>query len=153
MRCLTKEECSEWLRQHNILESPYRNKETTDAYFQFKSPKASNEQMYLMRRLIGHRPKEDNGQEIGSILGEFEGALLVFLDWSCYSTDEMTLMTTLRSAHGEKRWLINAPGHLFSKDEDADLIGQSYLTLMFGWTAYLYLASKKLLCFFGKGNW
>ena len=67
------------------------------------------------------------------------GGLLVHYDWALYRPDEMALVSAVRRSHGELRWLIDAPGHLFSASEKDDLIGQACLQLWFEWSAYVYL--------------
>ena len=58
--------------------------------------------------------------------------------WPFYQPDEMALIASLRRSHGELRWLIDAPGHVFGADERNELIGWIYLMECFGWDAYLF---------------
>lgn len=82
----------------------------------------------------------------------FPGALLVFTDWALYRPDEMALMDSMRRGHGEDRWLIESPGHLFAPSEAPEAIGHCYLALMFGWSAYLYLGSGAVTILFWEGD-
>jgi hypothetical protein len=140
MQCFTSNECSEWLRQRAIVEAPYSaNKPVHGHYFQFAPPTKPSQITAFTRGLVGE-------------LGEFTGALLVFTDWALYRPDEMALIDSLRRAHGERRWLIDAPGHLFASTEQAEAIGHSYLPLVFNWSAYLYLASGFATLYFWEGD-
>ena len=79
MKCLTPSECSEWLRERNIIESPYSRDEAVEDYcFQFEPPVKPGRLTAFTRALVG-------------AFGEFPGALLVFTDWSLYRPDEMAL--------------------------------------------------------------
>ncbi|SRR5258707_13917835 len=79
MKCLTPSECSEWLRERNIIESPYSRDEAVEDYcFQFEPPVKPSRLTAFTRSLVG-------------AFGEFPGALLVFTDWSLYRPDEMAL--------------------------------------------------------------
>lgn len=154
MKCLTAIECSNWLDLHGIVEAPYQaTRKSSARYFQFRSPTESRVAMNLVRRLIGNQGESVN--ELGRFegaLGKFEGGLIAFKDWETYPPDMLRLITSIRQSHGEQRWLIDAPGHLFEAEEDADVISQCYLIIMFGWTAYLYLASKKAILLFWEGD-
>jgi hypothetical protein len=154
MKCLTVTECSDWLSRHGIAEEPYgRKSKSLDHCFQFEPPTDAAGIMSLVRCLIGNQGKLSNEwEEFGGILGKFEGGLIIFEDWETYPPDMICLITSIRQAHGEKRGLSDAPGHLFEGDEDADVISQCYLIIMFGWTAYLCLALKRATLLFWEGD-
>lgn len=140
MQCLTQPQCSEWLRQHQIIEEPYRKEEAHRAFrLQFETPEKRGALSALVRRLFG-------------TFGEFNGALVVFSDWPLYEPDEMAIITGLRRGHGDRRHLIDAPGHLFGKQEEAEAIGHCYLSILFGWSAYLYLPSGAVTIQFWEGD-
>jgi hypothetical protein len=140
MKCLTLSECSEWLRERKIIESPYSHDQPEGAHcFQFEPPVKPSRLTAFSRVLLG-------------AFGEFPGALVVFTDWSLYHPDEMALVRSLRQGHGEHRWLLDAPGHLFAPSEEAEAIGHCYLSVMFGWSAYLYFASGAATIHFWEGD-
>jgi hypothetical protein len=140
MQCLTPNECSEWLRKHDIIESPYERDEVIDVFcFQFAPPEKPSRLTAFTRSLF-------------DAFGEFPGALFVFTDWALYRPDEMALVDSLRRGHGEERGLIDAHGHLFERTEQATAIGYCYLAVMFGWTGYLYLASGDVTVLFWEGD-
>jgi hypothetical protein len=132
--------CADWLQERGIVEDPYSQPTATDNFcFQFELPvKASR--LTAFTRWWFHT------------FGEFSGALFVFTDWALYRPDEMALVDSLRRGHGERRALIDAPGHLFSSAEQAEAIAHCYLSVMFGWTAYLYLPSGAATVLFWEGE-
>ncbi|TAL30015.1 MAG: hypothetical protein EPN97_13005 [Alphaproteobacteria bacterium] len=154
MKCLTKSECSDWLHQHSIVEEPYGSgKKISGSYLQFTAPDSAQASMHLMRCLIGNHSRHEGDLEcFDGILGKFEGALLLLNDWQTYPPDMYSIVMSLRHSHEEQRSLVDAPGHLFDANEDADLIGQCNLILMYNWTAYLYLASAKATFLFWEGE-
>lgn len=138
MKCLTSDECSEWLRERGIIEFPYETS-WQKMVLQFEPPRSPRTLTAFTRQLV-------------DAFGEFPGALLQFTDWSLYCPDEMALVASLRRGHGEDRWLIDAPGHLFAPTEEAEAIGHCYLALTFGWSAYLYSASGAATVNFWEGD-
>jgi hypothetical protein len=139
MRCFTPNECSEWLREHGITESPYSSDVTRQFYLQFEPPVTPSRLTSFTRSIF-------------DAFGEFPGALIVFTDWDLYRPDEMALVDSLRRGSGEQRRLIDAPGHLFDATEQAAGIGYCYLAVIFGWSAYLYLASGAATILFWEGD-
>jgi len=140
MKCLTPSQCSEWLSEHDIFESPYSCAEANDEYYlQFEPPERPSRLTAFTRSLFEG-------------FGEFSGALVVFTDWALYRPDEMALIDSIRRGSGEQRWLIDAPGHLFERSEQLNAIGLCYLAVIFGWSAYLYLASGAVTVFFWEGD-
>jgi hypothetical protein len=134
MRCFTETECSQWLQQRGIAKPAMY----TQA-LQFAPPTEPGRLTAFMRNLF-------------LAFGEFPGGLLVFEDWALYRPDEMALMTALRRGHGDERPLIEAPGHLFEPIESPEAIGYSYLSVIFAWSAYLYLASGGATICFWEGD-
>lgn len=91
-------------------------------------------------------------RQLFDTFGEFPGALLQFTDWETSNPDEMAMISSLRRSHGEQRWLIDAPGHLFSPTEAAEAIGHCYLAATIDWSFYLYLASGADTVYFWEGD-
>jgi hypothetical protein len=140
MQFFTPNQSSEWLRERRIIESPYSKDEANDAFcLQFEPPEKPIRLTAFTRSLFDG-------------FGKFPGALLVFTDWALYRPDEMELIDSLRRGKGEKRWLIDAPGHLFDQTEQAAAVGYCYLAVIFGWSAYLYLASGAVTVLFWEGD-
>lgn len=105
---------------------------------QFEPPRSPRKLTAFTRRLF-------------DTFGEFPGALLQFTDWNTHNPDEVAIISALRHAHGEQRLLIDAPGHLFTSTEAAEVIGHCYLAGTFDWSAYLYLASGAGTVYFWEG--
>jgi|SRR5215469_4031140 len=140
MKCLTSNECSNWLRERRVVEDPYSQDLSSDDFcLQFEPPMIPSRLTAFTRGLF-------------DTFGEFPGALIVFTDWALYRPDEMALVASLRRGHGDCRPLIDAPGHLFSSSEQAEAIAHCYVALMFGWTAYLYLSSGAATVLFWEGD-
>lgn len=73
-------------------------------------------------------------------------------DWPLYKPYEMKIIDFARSAHGEKRPLTDAAGHIFSLDEKHDLIALFSLTVAYDWKAYLYFPSSKTTLYNWEGE-
>jgi len=138
MRCLTASECSEWLQQRSIVELPYSTNRQRIS-FQFEPPRNPRQLTAFVRGLF-------------DAFGEFPGALLQFTDWTTSNPDELATFGALRRSHGEQRWLIDAPGHLFSPSEAAEAIGHCYLAASYDWSFYVYLASGAATIYFWEGD-
>ena len=134
MQCFTPTECSEWLRERDIVEAP-----DGVPVSQFRVPKDAGRITAFTRSLF-------------LAFGDFPGGLLVFTDWALYRPEEMALIDSLRRGHGEPRPLIEAPGHVFTPTEVSEAIGQSYLPIIFAWSAYMYLASGLATVYFWEGD-
>jgi hypothetical protein len=61
--------------------------------------------------------------------------LLIWLgDWAVWpSSQHMPLFTRFREAFGEKRPLIDAPGHLLTPEEEDDAVSIMSVALLFSW--------------------
>ena len=140
MRCLTALEQKEWLATNDQVESPYSKSAISKGKFyrQFCAPP----------RLAQVEAFASHFLDIWKS-GE---ALLVVTDWPLYRPYEMKLIDLIRMAHGEKRSLIDAPGHLFSLNEKNDLISFFGLSVAYYWSAYLYPPSAKVTLFNWEGE-
>jgi hypothetical protein len=131
MHCLNPTEQKEWLTRSGQVEDPYREGAPSSGklYRQFYTPpRLSQIEAFVAHYLDAWESGE---------------ALLVVTDWPLYSPYEMKLIDLARLAHGEKRRLIDASGHLFPLDEKDDLVSLFSLTVAYYWSAYLYLPSAK----------
>ena len=72
----------------------------------FLTPEQSRVQMLLARKLTEWIKSPD--------------VLVWFTSWTGFSDDEMALFQEFRAFWGESRRLIDAPGHLFSFEKNAD---------------------------------
>jgi|SRR5579864_1323536 hypothetical protein len=66
------------------------------------------------------------------------GWLLWVLEWGAWPDEEYPeLWREIREHHGERRPIIEAPGHLFEQQEQELARGMTRLAMLFGWTAFL----------------
>ena len=97
MQCLTSDQCSGWLRERGIQESPYsRSESRSELLLQFEASEKTRDPLTFTRVRF-------------DAFGKFPGALVVFNDRSLCSPDEMALIQSLRRGSGEERWLAD-PG-------------------------------------------
>ncbi|WP_035611946.1 hypothetical protein [Haloferula sp. BvORR071] len=130
MLILTDEEIARWLEQHSIQANPYsRNYHLFGGGYQQRPIPESGSRVAFSESLIR--------AEAG-----FSSALLHFTDWSGYRPEDMAAICAIRAEQGEQRWLIEAPGHLFVRDQADELIRMFGLAMEFGWTAYLYFETE-----------
>jgi hypothetical protein len=129
MHCLTDTECQEWLRQENIDAVDARGLPEVVGDYEvfFEAPKDARTQHTLAHEMI-------------EWIGEIGTALLWLSDWPFAAPSENALVTALRCGHGERRSLIDAPGHLFRAEERNELVGWVFLMMGFGWDAYLFVS-------------
>lgn len=124
MKCLTKEEITQWLSDQKVTPTPYNNVKPPARYLQFKLPP---------------RPLA-NASFIRQFLQLITGEILVHVtDWPTYEPAEMAVVDALRHKWNESRNLIDAPGHLIPSNEPELVIALFGHTGNFEWNAYLYL--------------
>ncbi len=131
MTCLTMSEQSELLARLSIVEEPYGKDIAPKHYCQFYAPKTLRAIQAVTR-------------DLGLTFFKSNQALLTVKDWALYDPHEMHLFESLRKTHGESRPLIEAPAHLFTSTEHADLIGLFGLSVAFEWTSYLYFVDSRV---------
>ncbi len=68
-----------------------------------------------------------------------KGSCLIWLrEWGVWPSSEFPqLWDEIRERHGEHRWIIDAPGHLFSETEMDLASGMARLVILFGWDALI----------------
>jgi hypothetical protein len=127
MQCLTPSEAADWLRARHIDSLCEHGSPCVFGDYEVfaASPRDAREQQLLARDLM-------------SWLGEFDSALFWLTDWPLYQADEMALISSLRRSHGERRLLIEAPGHVFAESERDELTAWVSLMMCFGWDGYLF---------------
>lgn len=77
--------------------------------------------------------------QIATWCGPFERLVLWVTEWSIWpSSENLHLYYTVRRASGDFRELAEAPGHVFLKHEQADLVTFLDLTIRFGWGGFLF---------------
>ncbi len=129
MRCITTAECEEKVQGLNLKierELLRRINGTPPVSREFKIPDSTRRQALAINAVF-HAFREDTSEW-----------LLWALDWDIWPNEEYPeLWDEIREHHGEHRWLINAPGHLFAQNEKGLARAMMRLAMLFGWTAFL----------------
>lgn len=135
MRCLTYRECADWCRDHGypVIDADY-----------YGRPAPTVRELFPE---IPLRYPADSGQKVElarAIVRSMPGELLFWVgEWAVWpSSQHMPLFTRLREAWGEKRPLIEAPGHLLGQEELDDAVSILAISLLFIWDCHVF--SKKL---------
>jgi hypothetical protein len=134
MRFLTSDECKEWCRQRHFVRLPYERGDSalpSTAKYRFKIPTDAGKRVALCR-LLWHHIVDSEGLQ----------RLLLIEEWSVWPSGEhVPLFTRLREACGERRSLIDVPGHLFGTGDDEDGLSFLILATLFLWDYSLYSES------------
>lgn len=126
MWCLSKDESKRWCEGFDFVESglPKIDKFKYRVTAPFAQMPASR--LHWLARLAA------------SHLEPFDECLLWVTQWEIWpSSENFHLFYRLRESYGERRRLVDAPGHLFLKHENADLATFISLGLWNGWDFYL----------------
>jgi len=129
MKCITTAECEEKVQGLNLkIEGELLRliNGRAPVSWDFKIPDSSRRQALAINELFCAFP-EDTSEW-----------LLWVLDWDRWPNEEYPeIWSEIRERHGEHRWLINARGHLFARNEKGLARGMMRLAMLFGWTAFL----------------
>ena len=134
MRLLSYSQCAEWCSQRGFptrkiegyIAGPDPDLQSPEFHFvKFTRPVDSGRKIWLARFLYS--------------LLEPSSELLIWLgDWAVWpSSQHMPLFTRFREAFGEKRPLIEAPGHLLTPEEADDAISIISVSLLFMWNCHI----------------
>ncbi len=126
MKCLTENQCSEWLQRHKILEKPWHRSIKDNCYY------------FPLTSFKNARAFQALAQEMVELLGEYETVLFHIGNCSPWRAGQFELIEAVRRSHGETRELLEAPGHLYELKNKDELIGMFWLTMAYGWSSYLY---------------
>ena len=132
MQFLTKEQCVAWVSKEgfDLGETPnYRDLEKVGVHkIRFATPSDAGARVALARTLWNS-------------LGARSEGLVWVTEWGVWpSSEHMPLYTALRRAFGDKRPLIEAPGHLFQLGEDDNGLSFFLVAALFFWDVYLLRA-------------
>jgi hypothetical protein len=139
MECLTAKECRRRIDGRGMLYAPHPHQVACTA--QLRLPATSPE-----RASVGGR--------LAPLVERESSVLLVVDDWGLYKQEEMAQLDAIRTAVGEMRTLIEAPGHLLRKPEHALFTDLTSLILGFPsrWSFYLYGLSSEFTLYFWEGD-
>jgi len=129
MKFLTKSECEQWCAERGLLTpAPLYKRPAPDGYVtqDFSIPEDAGARVALCRSLW---PGEwTQGQR-----------LLWVKEWSIWPSGEhMPIYTKWRSALGDNRVMIEAPGHVVEPDEDDDGLSVLVMSALFLWDCWVY---------------
>jgi len=82
---------------------------------------------------------------IGS--AEFDEAIVWLTDWPLYRPDEMAVIRRFRASIGEARDLIDAPAHVFDRQEADDCIGLFNLCIHYYFDAFMFVTNSNLIAY------
>ena len=140
MQCLAYNECADWCSRRDF---PTRFK---DGYISGPDPDLQSPPFHL----VGFTPPIDSGRKVWfsrflySLIEPSPELLIQLGDWAVWpSSQHMPLFTRFRQACGERRPLIEAPGHLFTPDEADDAVSIIGISLLFVWNCHILSASGR----------
>ena len=133
VRCLTHQECERWCleRGYPVSRSPHSGRPEPDVRRRFKRidlayPADSGRKVTLARNVLTCLQKRDE-------------VLLWMDDWAVWpSSQHMPLFTRFREALGERRRLIEAPGHALLVHEFDDALSVLAVALLFIWDCHVF---------------
>jgi hypothetical protein len=129
MKCITDAECEQKVQGlHLRIEGQLlrRIKGRAPATLDLKIPDSTRRQALAINEVFRAFPDDTSEW------------LIWALEWDVWPSEEYReLWDEIREHHGEHRWLINAPGHLFAQNEKGLARAMMRLAMLFGWTAYL----------------
>ena len=142
---ITATECTKWLHDHNMVESPYGLKENKSKYCdQYKITK-----------------REEFSSEIIEQMGSFKDGLLVFMDWNFYHPEdwkyykpyELPFIEMVHTTTSKQNPSFDkGSGFLYADDQRIELISHIKLSIELGWSVYLYPDSATTTLFFWEGE-
>ncbi len=148
MRCLTYQQCVSWCRDHGYpaTEVGKFGRPAPAVRDQFHHlpliyPKDSGAKVELAKSII-------DGMSTSSEL------LLWVDDWAVwYYSHHMPLFTRFREAFGERRPLIEAPGHLVAREHFDDAVSVLATSLLFLWDCHVFADSDRRVYFCSHDEW
>jgi hypothetical protein len=102
----------------------------------------------------------DAGQRVAMVANQFEifrnenNILVWFTEWSVWQSGErLHIFDRFRLSYGEKRHLIDSPGHLFTKDEFEDALSFVTLSVLFLWDCYVVNSNGTKILFYSHDEY
>ena len=140
MRFLSYSQCAEWCVERRFPTRQSKGRIVgPDPYL--RSPEF---------HFVEFTPPVDSGQKVWlarflySLLQPSSELLIWLGDWSVWpSSQHMPLFTRFREAFGEKRPLIEAPGHLLTPEEADDAISIMSVSMLFIWDCHVLSGSGR----------
>jgi hypothetical protein len=132
MTFLTLDQCAEWCEENGfplsyISAFRYKYPDLQNSMFhrlEYRSPRHSGQKVALVKIILEEIAKQNE-------------ILLWCRNWNVVaSAGHIPLLTRLRQALGEKRELLETPGHLANTDEKDDAASILILSLEFYWDCF-----------------
>jgi hypothetical protein len=143
MQYVSTLECSEWLRQNNIVEAPYSSKSHAGYYKQYHAPEKLSFAEPFVEKIV-----------------DSKSALLVFTDWIFYPPDEwqyykshqVSLVEAVKDAATKFPDFEKGLGFIYEPLAHAKLVSHIRGVIELGWTAYLYSETATATVLFWEGD-
>ncbi len=140
MRFLTYSQCAEWCSERQF---PTRQ---IEGYIVGPDPQIQSPDFHVLK----FNPPVDSGRKVWlarflySLLQPSPELLIWVGDWDVWpSSQHMPLFTRFREAFGEKRPVIDAPGHLLTAEEEDDAVSIMSVSLLFFWNWHVLSGSGR----------
>ena len=140
MRFFTYSQCAEWCSERQF---PTRQ---IEGYIVGPDPQIQSPDFHVVK----FNPPVDSGRKVWlarflySLLQPSPELLIWVGDWDVWpSSQHMPLFTRFREAFGEKRPLIDAPGHLLTPEEEDDAVSIMSVSLLFFWNCHVLSGSGR----------
>ena len=141
MNTLSREQTSEWCRQHEIALNDRGLPERSEASAQFKIPADAQKRVHLVSYCLSTFKSEPT-------------FLVWFDDWDVWpSGQRMHIFDRFRMSYGETRPLSQCPGHVFEEGEIEDAISFVTLAVLFLWDCYVVTPERSKLLFFSHDEY
>ena len=143
MQFITDEEAREWYQRYAAVDEDRKPiVGTTGASIRIEFSKRVDTNYYWLAK------------QLVTVVQPFERCLLwVSLTGVWPSRENLHLYYTLRHAHGDRRLIEDAPGHLALNYEIADLVSFTFLGLVSGWDMYLCASEDYGRAFVSHDGW
>ena len=136
MKTLSKSEISQWLQSHGIFPAEKKQFDVCASL-----PPEASRCAWLSKF-------------IQETLQPWDECLLWVSEWMVWpSSENWPLYYRVRESYGDKRLLIDAPGHLFSKNEEQDLVNILQIGLMSGWDISIFPSNDHKQFFVSHDEW
>jgi hypothetical protein len=141
MKVLSKSETMLWCTSHHIGLDARGLPDRSDAEHKFRISSDAQRRVALVQRTM-------------EAFGEDPTFLIWFDDWSVWpSGQRMHVFDRFRLAYGERRRLIDSPGHIFDQTEIEDATSFVTIAVLFLWDCYVVAPNCSKLLYFSHDEY
>ena len=148
MRCLTYSECRTWCLEHDypVIDADYYGRSEPAFRDQFEE---------IQLAACDDKESVSRARHVIEWAGRENGEVLLWVgDWAVWPGHQHTpLFTRFREGCGERRPLIEAPGHLIAPRELDDGISVLVTALWFMWDCSVFPANRGPVFFTSHDEW